>query len=67
MVEAKLVRLHVTGLYEREVFDLSVDNEHEYFANGILVHNCRYAHMAFNTPLTLHQTTETLNELGINY
>ncbi|WCM42394.1 hypothetical protein MG290_01620 [Flavobacterium sp. CBA20B-1] len=67
IVEAKLVRLHVTGLYEREVFDLSVDNEHEYFANGILVHNCRYAHMAFNTPLTLHQTTETLNELGINY
>lgn len=27
----------------------------------------RYAHMAYNNPLTLHQTTETLNELGINY
>ena len=27
----------------------------------------RYAHMSFNTPLTLHQTTESLNELGINY
>ena len=30
-----------------EVYDLSVENEHEFFANGILVHNCidavRYA------------------------
>ena len=30
-----------------EVFDLLVDGQHEYFANGILVHNCldalRYA------------------------
>ncbi|WP_177763999.1 phage terminase large subunit [Flavobacterium sp. I3-2] len=27
----------------------------------------RYAHMAYNNPLTLHQTTQSLNELGINY
>ena len=25
---------------EREVFDISVDGEHEFFANGLLVHNC---------------------------
>ena len=25
---------------EKEVFDLGVDDVHEYFANGILVHNC---------------------------
>lgn len=32
---------------QREVFDLCVNDIHEYFANGILVHNCldalRYA------------------------
>ena len=26
--------------YEVEVFDLTVENIHEYFANGVLVHNC---------------------------
>lgn len=38
---------------KQEVFDLTVANDHEYFANGLLVHNCmdalRYAvftHMA---------------------
>lgn len=25
------------------VYNLSVDGPHEYFANGILVHNCEYA------------------------
>ena len=24
------------------VYDLSVENEHEFFANGVLAHNCRY-------------------------
>jgi hypothetical protein len=27
----------------RKVYDLTVENHPEYFANGILVHNCRYA------------------------
>jgi hypothetical protein len=26
--------------YETEVYDLTVENVHEYFANGVLVHNC---------------------------
>ena len=30
-------------LSPRPVFNLSVEGEEEYFANGILVHNCRYA------------------------
>lgn len=29
-----------TGESEEEVYDLSIDGVHEYFANGILVHNC---------------------------
>lgn len=24
----------------QRVYDLEIENEHEYFANGILVHNC---------------------------
>jgi intein/homing endonuclease len=35
-----------------EVYDLMVNNTHEYFANGILAHNCidsiRYNHIAYN-------------------
>jgi len=35
------------------VYDIAVKNTHEYFANGLLVHNCwdaaRYNHMAHNT------------------
>jgi len=31
--------LENTGKKE-EVYDLTVDEKHEYFANGILVHNC---------------------------
>ena len=27
-------------LEEREVYDLTIEEDHEYFANGILVHNC---------------------------
>ena len=28
------------------VYDLTVDGEHEFFANGILVHNCNDAHQS---------------------
>lgn len=27
---------------EAEVFDLTIDSDHEYFAGGVLVHNCRH-------------------------
>jgi hypothetical protein len=30
------------------VFNLAVEGEHEFFANGILVHNCDAASGAFN-------------------
>lgn len=29
-----------------DVYNLSVDGEEEYFANGVLVHNCRYLLMS---------------------
>jgi len=37
----KNVQVYLQQLKEkREVFDLTVDNDHEFFANGVLVHNC---------------------------
>lgn len=33
-------QLHCEEIGLRQVYDLMVDQEHEYFANGILVHNC---------------------------
>lgn len=44
---AKLKTLEQGESYKAEVYDIMVENNHEYFANGILVHNCidalRYA------------------------
>jgi hypothetical protein len=44
---AKLKHLEQGESYYEQVYDLTVEGEHEYFANGILVHNCldaiRYA------------------------
>lgn len=36
----ELVAVNVLGAYNTQVYDLMVEDEHEYFANGILVHNC---------------------------
>jgi len=30
----------------QKVFNISVDEAEEYYANGVLVHNCRYACMS---------------------
>lgn len=36
----KLINVHVTARGKQQVYDLCVDTNHEYFANGLLVHNC---------------------------
>jgi hypothetical protein len=38
--EHKLVQINVVESWEEEVFDIMVEDVHEYFANGVLVHNC---------------------------
>ena len=47
----KLKRLDIEGSWEDSVYDLTVKDEHQYFANNILVHNCldavRYAMSSF--------------------
>lgn len=36
----KLVQISAGLSYQQEVYDLMVEGKHEYFANGLLVHNC---------------------------
>jgi phage terminase large subunit len=38
--KSRLVTSVVLSSYETKVYDLMVDEKHEYFANGVLVHNC---------------------------
>jgi hypothetical protein len=38
--EQNVVAINVEQLQESLVYDLTVETNHEYFANGILVHNC---------------------------
>jgi predicted phage terminase large subunit-like protein len=48
-----IARVHVQSVSVIEtsaaVYNLSVDGEHEYFANGVLVHNCDASAHAFRT------------------
>jgi intein/homing endonuclease len=36
---AKLIRKDESGVRE-DVYDISVEDNHNFFANGVLVHNC---------------------------
>jgi len=38
--EQKIVAVRVVKKGSEKVYDLMIENEHEYFANGLLVHNC---------------------------
>ena len=42
----------ITELGEEEVFDLEIENYHNYVANGIIVHNCNYSKDKFGKELT---------------
>jgi PBSX family phage terminase large subunit len=59
ILNQKLVALNVLGQSEEEVYDLEVEDAHEYFANGLLVHNCdalRYGCVAFKNKQPGQQT-----------
>jgi hypothetical protein len=47
MINRLRVPVHVVGVIENKrkqpVFNLEVEEDHEYFANGVLVHNCIWA------------------------
>jgi hypothetical protein len=40
VVSVKLKHLEIGQERLEEVYDLTIEDEHEYFANGVLVHNC---------------------------
>lgn len=40
--EFVLGKVTIKNSYKAKVYDLAIDNIHEYYANGLLVHNCRY-------------------------
>lgn len=42
----------ITELEEEEVFDLEIENYHNYVANGIIVHNCNYSKDKFDNEIT---------------
>lgn len=42
----------ITELEEEEVFDLEIENYHNYVANGIIVHNCNYSKDKFGNKIT---------------
>lgn len=42
----------ITELEEEEVFDLEIENYHNYVANGIIVHNCNYSKDKFGSEIT---------------
>ena len=37
----KVIECKITNEYD-DVYDLTIDYNHDFFANGVLVHNCRY-------------------------
>lgn len=56
MLTARLKHLEQGTKQPVRVYDLEVENEHEYFANGVLVHNCDAMRYAIFTHLTQAQT-----------
>jgi hypothetical protein len=54
---AKLKHLGVEGSWKERVYDLNVDEMHEYFANGVLVHNCDALRYGIYSKLTIPSVT----------
>ena len=45
----------MAGGIEKVVYDLTVEDAHEFFANGVLVHNCIDATRYAMEPIMRHQ------------
>lgn len=54
---AKLKHLEKEGSWKERVYDLNVDEVHEYFANGLLVHNCDSMRYSIYSKLTIPSIT----------
>jgi intein/homing endonuclease len=55
----------------QDVYDLTIEDKHEFLANEILVHNCfdavRYCHIEFNRPQMEMKTEKSVRSMGVNY
>ena len=65
---AKLVRFEREESWQEKVYDITVEDKHEYFVNGILVHNCmdaiRYAMNSILVPDSYNTVAQvTLHEV----
>ena len=54
---AKLKQIESIGSWKERVYDISVDTTHEYFANGLLVHNCDALRYSIFSKLTIPKIT----------
>ena len=54
---AKLKHFEIGESWNERVYDLNVDETHEYFANGILVHNCDAMRYSIYSKLTIPSLT----------
>ena len=54
----------VTDAGTSPVYDLTVEGEHEFFANGLLVHNCTYGLVGVPPPRTERKPVFDLS--GVN-
>ncbi len=63
IIIAKLRHIEVHNVRKERVYDLTIKDEHEYFANGVLVHNCldslRYALFTHLSKPTANPKTQT--------
>ena len=57
ILTAKLKHLESEGSWKERVYDLNVDTTHEYFANGLLVHNCDAMRYGIFSKLTIPSVT----------
>jgi intein/homing endonuclease len=57
ILTAKLKHLGCEGSWKERVYDLNVDTTHEYFANGLLVHNCDALRYGIFSKLTIPSVT----------
>ena len=57
ILTAKLKHLEKEGSWKERVYDLNVDTTHEYFANGLLVHNCDAMRYGIFSKLTIPSVT----------
>lgn len=56
----------VTDAGTSQVYDLTVEGEHEFFANGLLVHNCTYGLVGIPPPRERKKPVILLDDVNLD-